>query len=58
MLTLLITKPDVTCDRRDSVLAPNILIALHVGIEPFPSTKRGRDHGISAIELRTGDRLT
>ena len=57
VLTILRAKPDITRHRRDSVLAPDIFVALDVGVEDLATTQRRHQHRISTIELGAGNSL-
>ena len=57
VLTILGAEPDITCHRRDSMLTPDIFVALDVGVEDLATTQRRHQHRISAVELGAGNSL-
>ena len=57
VLTILGAEPDITCHRRDSVLTPDIFVALDVGVEDLATTQRRHQHRISTVELGAGNSL-
>ena len=57
VLAILGAEPDITCHRRDSVLTPDIFVALDVGVEDLATTQRRHQHRIGAVELGAGNSL-
>ena len=57
VFAILITEPYISSDRRDSVLAPDIFVALDIGVEHLPITERRIKRGVGAIELGASHRL-
>ena len=57
VLTILGAEPDITCHRRDSVLTPDIFVALDVSVEDLATTQRRHQHRISTVELGAGNSL-
>ena len=57
VLAILGAEPDITCHRRDSMLTPDIFVALDVGVEDLATTQRRHQHRISTVELGAGNSL-
>ena len=53
MLPILGAEPNVARHGRDSVLTPDIFVALDVSVEQFATTQRRCHHRIGAVELGT-----